>query len=290
MARQTTLTCVQCSRSAFALRLSMIAVVSSTPLLAKLWTWLTVFRLSCLQSQPSVRCLLCPSSSHAKALAHLRVDCSLHGFQWQVPVDDSALFQLTFPSHLLPALGWTMLCTGRADAAAGSVYMTFALIPHSALAISVAQLRHLQRLWLFRARLQSESNEGRGTCVQAVVKVVAQEVWSGPLPGRLQLSSLYDMWAASSTLLRLRPASRLFSGPYHQNPEACVAEIQARSTGVLRVKPTGTLVLTIHPEIRGGGQKREVKSWAASRALLSVLSRACVWSRPRFLQAPFARK
>ena len=210
-------------------------------------------------------------------LMELRIHSSVEGYEWQVPEDQAALFRLTFPSHLLASMGWHMrkgdsILRETPSAEEGTSAekpplwsTTFQLVPRSNAIISAPQFCHLQRLWVFRARLESLRQPADHGGLLVVVKIVSHAVWQGPLPSTTSLHALGEVWAAASIILKLSPSCQVRSGPYMFSPDTCIASLLSPTVKTLRVRPTGTLVLTVHPEIRGGGPKAEAKTWATAK-------------------------
>ncbi|CAE6969160.1 ngoBIM [Symbiodinium sp. CCMP2592] len=103
------------------------------------------------------------------------------------------------------------------------------------------------------------------------VQVVARKLWEGVLPGGIALQLFSDIWNGISRLCSLPSGHRIFSGPHPHDPATTLQTLhQAPRTCVIR--RTGHLVITIHPEIRGGGVKSENLSWAQTRAASECLS------------------
>ena len=73
------------------------------------------------------------------------------------------------------------------------------------------------------------------------------------------------MWTAASNATHSRPASRVYTGPHPLPPDLTLATLQQSGCRLYRVRPSGLLVLTVQPEIRGGGAKTESVEWAKAR-------------------------
>ena len=197
-----------------------------------------------------------------------------HGFRWQVPMESATLFRLSFPHFLLPPLGWKWVEHLGSDPPAT---VTIGLEPQLHMpSLMPHRLRHLMRVWLFRAQLIYTTGwhalPTLGATQAVEVHVVSQCVWKGQLPLALTLADAIRMWAAASTAVRLATAARVFSGVAALADHLCLRDIAALSVRLRKSRITEALILTVHPEIMGGGAKTETKEWAQSHIAQVCLS------------------
>ena len=239
---------------------------------------------------------------------HLRVEKV--GFTWEASAHNAALFQLTFPTHLLTPLGWSLrrlppseplpptpppacctagldsavangatslVCNGQGPARSSALVLAatspvhFSLLPLAPCpAMSHSQLHLLQRVWLLRARLEELQATASATlCVE--VAITNNLIWSGRLPPQTTLQTLELAWHQVSSTAQLPPAGRIFSGPFPHPPAATLEALHVAPSGVLRNRVTGRLVVTVHPELVGGGAKSDAKSWATSKVATACM-------------------
>ena len=106
---------------------------------------------------------------------------------------------------------------------------------------------------------------------QVEVQIVANTVWQGRLPESFAFDSLRARWALASEVMQLPAAARVYTGPFPLQEDFTIARAEADGIRLFRRRATGALVLTVQPEIQGGGTKDEVL-----RAVKSQLGHLCL--------------
>ena len=121
---------------------------------------------------------------------------------------------------------------------------------------------------LLASRLQAVSTPASSlTMIHVEVQVVASTIWRGQLPQSLFVDLLLDWWHHIALAFQVECKTRLFSGPYFLPPGLTCQEVVSGDR-----RRTGELLLSVHPELRGGGTKEENKQWAKSRLATLCLS------------------
>ena len=197
------------------------------------------------------------------------------GFGWEVSAEVSDLVRLTFPAQLLRPLGWRAVFLRLAPLQQGPIYrqapMAIEIRPSVAQPLMPpSELHQLQALWLFRAQLCNCGLAKFGLSVE--VQVVHQPVWRGSLLGSVTLGEVERMWNAAFLACALPEACRVHTGPFAYAPDVPIARLHSSERRVYRSRCSGRLVLTVHPELRGGGAKVDTKAWAATKVATVCLA------------------
>ena len=200
---------------------------------------------------------------------------------WHVSPDKLDYFRLSFPVHLLRPLGWKW-CEEKASVAPFAVALSLCPLPDQ-LTLAADKLRHLIRVWLFRAQLAELTGWEHWPLPFAThpveVHVVARKVWGGRLPVNMHISSLETLWGAASVAVGLPEACRIFSGPERAGEDATVQCLRDGIAKVRLSRHTARPILTVHPEMRGGGSKTDTKEWAQAAVAKACLDNGLELSR-----------
>ena len=161
---------------------------------------------------------------------------------------------LAYPFHLLQPLGWKTRVSGFPPQEGTATAFCNTLVPGS-LQLPPVELQALHRLWYMVARLDAvavDANQEGAVLVE--VQVVASKLWQGHLLDVFEVESLEDWWVQGSKLCDFPPRCRVFSGPFPLPEGLCVHGLD-KSIRQCVVRNSGARLLTIHPEVRGGGSK-----------------------------------
>ncbi|CAE7258026.1 unnamed protein product, partial [Symbiodinium microadriaticum] len=189
--------------------------------------------------------------------------------QVQIAPDVALDAWLTMPFHLIQALGWESEEENFPPRT--SAPSCCHLKPTRPLCMPVDLMHEQWRLWLLTAQLDALAEQASADVVVSEVQVVARCVWTGALPASTTLATLSSFWSVASTTCDLGAGHRLFSGPHPHMPDLQLQELRTLTKECV-VRRTGRLLLTFHPEVRGGGVKAENLSWAQTRAASLCLS------------------
>ena len=145
------------------------------------------------------------------------------------------------------------------------------------------QLTHSAMLeWLRRhfvlAVLRQELRAAAQTatpCVMVEVQVVSTAIWEGCVPAHFSLQDVAHIWAAASDLVGLPTAARVFTGPLPHCPDVTLRELQDMPQHVARRRRAGRILLTIHPELIGGGSKVEAHAAIKAKLAQTCLAHGC---------------
>ena len=89
------------------------------------------------------------------------------------------------------------------------------------------------------------------------VQIDALTVWQGHLPDEFAPQDLLSRWTLAAEVMQLSPTARVYTGPFPIAPDVSLA--RGRANNLFRRRASsGALLLSLQPEIRGGGTKDEV--------------------------------
>ena len=97
------------------------------------------------------------------------------------------------------------------------------------------------------------------------IQVYGRNIWVGDLPGSLFFGRVLEMWQCARQRLGCSPSARICSGPRLVEPSLTLAEARQPASKAW-VKRKGRVLVSIHPECRGGGAK-DAKYVAAQTSL-----------------------
>ncbi|CAE7364605.1 ngoBIM, partial [Symbiodinium sp. CCMP2592] len=202
----------------------------------------------------------------------------LHGLQLhrhanevtlEVAAEVAAQVWFCMPFHLLYAFGWSS--SEENFPPVEQAPSVFRMAPCRSVAMPRDLFVEQWRWWLVVARLESLANSTHTGRVDVEVQVVARRLWVGQLPAGTPLQTFTDIWNIASAICNLLPGHRIFSGPHPHVPTATLGEIHATPAARV-VRRTGHLLITVHPELRGGGAKSDDLSWAQTRTASECLA------------------
>ncbi|CAE7340139.1 unnamed protein product [Symbiodinium necroappetens] len=190
--------------------------------------------------------------------------------QVQVAAEVALDAWLAMPFHLVHALGWSSEEENFPPRGPTPSCCHLRQARHPCMP---ADLMHEQwRLWLLTAQLDALASLSPTDSIASEVQVVARCIWTGRLPAATTLAELSDFWGTASRVCGLGAGHRVFSGPHPHVPETSLQELRSNASACV-VRRSGHLLLTYHPEVRGGGVKAENLSWAQTRAASLCLSK-----------------
>ena len=175
----------------------------------------------------------------------------------------------TLPARRLHALGWQLHIQSVVDPGPGCVCL-FVPLQHRLAIAEEAVLPHLAEILLQGCLSQLSTLPQERTDMHEVqVQISGRNIWCGALPGHLPLSEVLQTWRKACCQLDCQGEARMYSGPRLIDEALCIAEarLDSRSGWINR---RGRLLLTIQPEVRGGGAK-DAKYVSAQTALAQLL-------------------
>ncbi|CAE7228904.1 unnamed protein product [Symbiodinium sp. CCMP2592] len=176
-----------------------------------------------------------------------------------------------FPFQLLSALGWGSEIEGLPPR--DHVPVAFRLQPLQGRPIMPADLLHNQcRVWLFISQVEDNTCSIGEPAIEVEIQLLACRLWIGRLPGATTLQNISDWWQCASVACALPGRHRVFSGPHPHDPAATIAEVAAQTTASV-IRKTGHLLVTIQPQIIGGGVKDENVQLAKTKVATLLLDR-----------------
>ena len=189
-----------------------------------------------------------------------------------VPQRSSMQRWLQMPYHLVECLGW--LADADDPPSEPDATMHILLRPASATPlVSPASLRLFLREVFFFAQLQALAANPRELLVGPFhVQVDARSIGDVSLPGAITPSVVEDLWQTACTFAGTWPGGRVFSGPRALDCTLSLQELL--EAGHCQTKARNNLpMLTVKPEVRGGGVKDENTSFAKSKLASLLLDR-----------------
>ena len=207
-------------------------------------------------------------------MGHIR-DCRLKscddGFTFVVPPEYAVEWFLQAPSHLLECLGWSMVTAGGGVPAAGELlYHLRPSVEYPGL--SRDALPGYLRDLLFLAQVRAHSDAAIGDLKGPfLLQVGTRTLGQRKLGPRINPDKLEHFWRVASNATGCWPGAQVFSGPRRLHFTTALEDLA--SDAFHRHRATGLPVLTIVPEVRGGGAKDENVQLAKSRVASLLLDR-----------------
>ena len=196
---------------------------------------------------------------------------------WSVPSQHAGDWWISFPLHLVAAIGWAFHCSSFPP----PEETEFLLNVHPVCAagpFSAFKVRGWMRMLLTLAQARAvEVPLTHPSSCRAELQIVAKTILTGCLPKDLQLDDVHGWWRNASHVLALDPAGRVYSGPFPQAPDVRLGEL--RSTDGVKAlvrRTTGVPVITLMPAIYGGGAKDEKAQLVQSQTAQACLEHG--WS------------
>ena len=175
------------------------------------------------------------------------------------------------PFAAMPALGWTVQ-VAKFSARLAEPCLLRCLPAVGRIRPSSTDLKELIRVWHVASYLDRRACTPQQSDARRVeVQVCARRMWQGYLPDSFDLEALQQLWKAYSEPLQLLSGIRVFSGPFPQVHARAIGDICLSPWKVVR--KTGELLVSLMPEVRGGGVKEENKQLAVSRVAALCLDR-----------------
>ncbi|CAE6968657.1 unnamed protein product [Symbiodinium sp. CCMP2456] len=207
-----------------------------------------------------------------------RLASSLHGLcvsrshdelQVQVQAHVALDVWLAMPFHLVHAMGWLSEEDNFPPLHPAPSCLKLRQVRQPGMPVD---LMHDQwRLWLLTAQLDELAATCKGDTIASEIQVVARCLWTGSLPADTTLEVISGFWRQASAVCGLGDGHRIFSGPHPHLPSIPLRELR-QSPKECVVRRSGRLLITVHPEVRGGGVKSENLSWAQTRTASLCLS------------------
>ncbi|CAE7242092.1 unnamed protein product [Symbiodinium sp. CCMP2592] len=189
-----------------------------------------------------------------------------------VPAQFAFQWWLQLPYHLLECLGWAADCDDPPQQVDSTMLIT--LQPASPQpALSTAALKLYLRDLAFQSQLLAMAQNPRELLVGPLqVQIEARSLCRVLLPEALTPNDVEAAWRTACHALGTWPGCRIFSGPRRLEAEASLGELL--SAEGFHVKCQSQLpLLTIMPEVRGGGVKDENTAFAKSKMATLMLER-----------------
>ena len=172
----------------------------------------------------------------------------------------AAEMYLSFPTHLLSALGW-QTAFGK-HPMSPSEQLCIQVRPQSDTPVlSVSVLRHWLRLPFFAGMLRGMAPPGTpqqlsSSSVLVEVQLTSSSFWHGPLPARVTFEELEACWAVACHASGCDPVARVYSGPHPVPPSSTLARCGDEVRVLTReVAGARCLVVSVMPACVGGGTK-----------------------------------
>ncbi|OLP95288.1 hypothetical protein AK812_SmicGene22606 [Symbiodinium microadriaticum] len=190
----------------------------------------------------------------------------------EVQAEHAVAWWLQFPAHLLECLGWQCVASDMPKSPHGCFQLH--CTPAAATAsLPLDQLRPYLRDVLFLAQLKARAADATALSDDPLLlQVVARTLGSHRLPQDLTVDNIEHAWRTACNATGCWPNARIYSGPHPLEVSANVRTIASTGPAHRRMKD-GQVVLTVMPELRGGGVKDENIQLAKSRLASLMLDR-----------------
>ena len=208
----------------------------------------------------------------APHLPSVSVHCLADGLLVRGPSAAAADLWIGFPFQVLSTLGWSADVIGLPPRE--HLPIEFHLQPVAGRSAMPVDLMHNQcRVWFFTSQAEHASADtAAADGIDVELQLVACKLWSGRLPRSLPLQEISRWWHTASCACSVSSTHRIASGPHLQG-EATDLNAVANSSRTNVIRRTGHLLVTILPEIVGGGVKDENLQLAKTRVATLLLDR-----------------
>ena len=192
-------------------------------------------------------------------IATAALSLSLHDGTLTVQQPGAEDWYLSFPCHLLEAIGWDVTFSKFPMQLDQS--LAAHMRPHHGTAFSLLSVQRWLRNLTFLAplRVADEMCHRSSACATAIaveVQIGSCTVWEGLLPEWTCFGDLENSWDAACTLAVCSQAARAYSGPFPVLSGTALAEAREVQPGkYMRRKATGRLVLSLMLSCSGGGAR-----------------------------------
>ena len=175
----------------------------------------------------------------------------------------------TLPAARFHALGWNLHVIPSSQPVQGRVCL-FVPLTHR-LALSEEDLfSHLAEILVQGCLSQVRWSVPGGADLHEVqVQISGRSIWCGVLPGHASFAEVLQLWQQARRRLGCSDIARIYSGPRRVAESTRIAEA-CLETGRGWVNRAGRLLVTIQPEVKGGGSK-DAKYTSAQTALAQLL-------------------
>ncbi|CAE7237381.1 unnamed protein product [Symbiodinium sp. CCMP2592] len=202
-------------------------------------------------------------------------DCHLQsnveGFLLHVPAEHAVAWFLQAPCHLLECLGWTMLTTG--DGVPADAPLQFSIRPNvDCPGVPASEVPDYLRDLLFLSQVRAHAAAAEATLIGPfMLQVGTRTLGQLSLAPRINADKLEHFWRVASNATGCWPGAQIFSGPRRLHFTTVFEQLG--DAAFHRNRATGLPVLTVVPEVRGGGVKDENVQLAKSRIASLFLDR-----------------
>ena len=196
------------------------------------------------------------------------------GVAVQITCDAAPNWYLSYPCHLLTAVGWATSFSSFPTSA--DQQLIIHACPTRDSAFSTVAVRQWLRDLSFLAplRVADELCKSDPTCTTAVqveVQVERRTLWTGSLPDQLTFAQLEHMWVTACQAFGLSPAARIFSGPCQVQQDVTLGAFAIQASHKAFRRSAANLLLTVVPFWQGGGAKDD-----KLQNLKAKLAQACL--------------
>ena len=208
-------------------------------------------------------------SQHVAACAFETVSSKLVA---EVPEPYATAWWVQLPYHLLECVGWAAETNDPPTGERTHMQITLRPAVPSPL-LSVPSLRLYLRELLFLSHLRALAKDASHLLIGPfLVQVDARALGELCLPSTTTPAQLENWWSTACRAAQTWPGARLFSGPRALLVDQTLAELLTASAFHVK-RRNGLPLLTVMPEVRGGGVKDENTSLAKSKLASLMLDR-----------------
>ena len=190
-------------------------------------------------------------------------------YHFAIPAGAATAWYARFPTVLLERLGWDSEFGPLPNAAGEQLHLTIRASKRPLLVPLAGMLDYL-RCTLFLGQLRMLVQTSTGATVMTELQVNAHTVSVLALPATMPTAAVAQCWENASYCLALGPGVRVFSGPFPLPIDAVLGHISGQA---LHRAGGGPLVLSVMPEVRGGGAKDANIQLAKTRLATVLLDR-----------------
>ena len=190
-------------------------------------------------------------------------------YHFAIPAGAATAWYARFPTVLLERLGWDSEFGPLPNAAGEQLHLTIRASKRPLLVPLAGMLDYL-RCTLFLGQLRMLVQTSTGATVMTELQVNAHTVSVLALPATMPTAAIAQCWENASYCLALGPGVRVFSGPFPLPIDAVLGHISGQA---LHRAGGGPLVLSVMPEVRGGGAKDANVQLAKTRLATVLLDR-----------------
>ena len=192
--------------------------------------------------------------------------------RFQVPEAYAQNWWVQMPYHLFECLGWTAEVADPPRSTDDHMQVDLQPASETPL-VPPAGLKLYLRELLFQSQLLALPKDARELLVGPFqIQVDARSVCTASLPQQTTISTIERLWKNACDMVGTWPGCRIFSGPRPLAQDASVAALLR--TKSLHIKCSTALpLITVMPEVRGGGAKDENTALAKTKLASLMLER-----------------